>query len=183
MPPLGPATLRPVHAPRGDPPLIVARKHSILAPFERITWNQWQHFQLDENPSQPQPRASDWGDPRGSYCWHVADVPWTATGPAGEKLYDIQIAPGTRSAIQSQFTEQEVIGWLANLLREHPDESPQPLGDIRQLAMRHCPGLSMKSFDYCYVTACKRTGNYNWSKPGRRKSPRKPLQPPQSRGD
>src|SRR5262249_48274316 len=30
---------------------IMARKHTVLAPFERVTWNQWQFFELDRNAS------------------------------------------------------------------------------------------------------------------------------------
>jgi len=103
---------------------IMARKQSVYAPFERITSNQWQYFQLDEYPSQPQPRTSRWGDPRGPLCKHEADVPWTATGPAGEKLYEIYIAPGTRSAQHGQLTlEEEVVQWLVKIAVGSPGPS------------------------------------------------------------
>jgi hypothetical protein len=164
---------------------IMARKRSILAPFERLSWNQWQYFQLDEDPSQPQLRVPGWGDPRVTQRWllHIGDLPWSATGPAGEKLYEIHIAPGMRSAQGQVSREEEVIQWLVDLLRKHPDEPPQPLPAIRQFVMRHFSELSIKGFDYCYLTACQKAGNHNWSLPGRKKFSGTPLQPPQSRVD
>jgi hypothetical protein len=83
-----------VQAVKAGAAYIMARKCSVLAPFERITWNQWQFFKIDQNLSQPRSQESKWGDPRGPQWKHVGDLPWTATGPAGERLYEIHIAPG-----------------------------------------------------------------------------------------
>ncbi len=156
---------------------IVARKQSVLAPFERITWNQWRYFQPD--PTLPGPRDQEWGDARGLQDLHRGDQPWTATGPAGEKLYDVYIAPGACNVLHDGLApEQRVIEWLVNLLREYPDEPPQSLPELSSLVRSHFPGLSIKGFDHCYLTACERTHNFSWSKPGRRKSLRKPVQAP-----
>ena len=43
-----------VNAVRSGAAHIMARKNSVLAPFERVTWDQWQFFRLDTQP----PRAS-----------------------------------------------------------------------------------------------------------------------------
>jgi hypothetical protein len=151
---------------------IMARKQSVYAPFERVTWNQWQFFQLDEYASQPQPRASRWGDPRGPLWKHEADVPWTATGPAGEKLYEIYIAPGTRSAQHGQLTlEEEVVGWLVKLMSDHPDHPPKRLPELAKQICSARPGLSGKAFRQCLFLAQQQTRNRKWSEPGRWKSP------------
>jgi hypothetical protein len=65
--------------------VIMARKGSVLAQFEQITWDQWQFFNLDD-PIESQMTA--WYDPRDH------KVPLTATGPSGERLYGIYVAPG-----------------------------------------------------------------------------------------
>jgi hypothetical protein len=152
---------------------IMARKHSVLAPFERITWNQWQFFHLDENSSKPRSRTSQWGDPRGPQWKHVGDLPWTATGPAGEKLYEIHIAPGARSAQHGQLTpEQEVVGWLLKLLSDHPDHPPKPLPELAKQICSAFPALSERAFRQCLFRAQRQTGNRKWSEPGRWKSRR-----------
>src|SRR2546430_4869321 len=71
---------------------IMARKNTVLAPFERIAWDQWQFFKLneDEERSVKIARNEIWCDPRPS-SWSK-DAPVTATGPAGERLYGICIA-------------------------------------------------------------------------------------------
>jgi hypothetical protein len=62
---------------------IMARKNSILAPFERITWDQWQFFKLNDEP--PMPSARVWYDPRTPRSFPSAKTFNTATGPANEK--------------------------------------------------------------------------------------------------
>jgi hypothetical protein len=43
---------------------IMARKNSVLAPFDRVTWDQWQFFTLDHDRPLPRRVAKVWGDPR-----------------------------------------------------------------------------------------------------------------------
>jgi hypothetical protein len=150
---------------------IMARKHSVLAPFERISWEQWLFFQLDKDRWQPDRLESWWGDPRGPRWKHVADVPWTATGPAGERLYQIQIAPGAHRPQNGQLTpNQEAIAWLVKLLSDYPDHPPNTLPKLTKQICSAIPGLSERAFRYCLIQAQQQTGNRNWSARGRWKS-------------
>lgn len=151
---------------------VMARKHTILAPFERITFNQWQYFRVDEEVRRPLNKDIQWGDPRVPYL--AGRLPWTATGPAGEKLFDIRIAPGKNG--KSVDPEQACVEWMIALLREYTDRPSEPLGSFAKEAMSKFPGLTKRGFGRCYFLACKETGNRNWSLPGRKprqKSPRR----------
>jgi hypothetical protein len=143
---------------------VMVRKHSILAPFERITFNQWQYFRLDKEVRRPPNKDIQWGDPRLPYL--AGRLPWTATGPAGEKLYDIRIAPGKIG--KSVDPEQACVEWMVALLREYPDRPSEPLSSFAKEAMSRFPGLTKRGFDRCYFLARKETGNQNWSLAGRK---------------
>jgi hypothetical protein len=82
-----------VQAVRSGAAHIMARKNTVLAPFERITWEQWHLFRLD---AEPQGALEDpaWCDPRDPYWSRHTGISTTASGPAGERLYAIYIAPG-----------------------------------------------------------------------------------------
>jgi hypothetical protein len=147
---------------------IMARKQSVLAPFERITWNQWQCFRMDELPAMPLPRASNWGDPR-AICY--PDLPWTATGPSGEKLYEIHIAPGLAEPVS---IEKQCEHLLVKLLMDHPNR-PKPLPELAKQICSEFPGLSERAFRQCLLRAQEQTGNRKWSKAGRQNSPQKSL--------
>jgi hypothetical protein len=65
---------------------IMARKNSALAAFERITWDQWQFFRLDEKNDR-WPRI--WYDPRELY---LRDVPDAGPGrPANESTRSMSL--------------------------------------------------------------------------------------------
>jgi hypothetical protein len=144
---------------------IMARKNSVLSPLERVTWDQWQFFRLDQRSQTP--REPFWSRPILS----------TATGPAGERLYAIYIAPGLERK-EGLTAEQKCRQWLLGLMRDYPDRSPKPLGLLAGEAISLFPALSKRGFQRCYFDAREETGNGNWSRPGapsksRQESPQK----------
>jgi hypothetical protein len=148
---------------------MMARKVSILAEFERIFWDQWQYFTLD------QPKlggvSSDyrwWFEPRG------AGLLSSATGPLGEKIYSIHIAPGESIKRSEQTAEEKCTEWLVQLVRQYPDRRPAKRDEFCEKAIQKFPGLTKSGFGRCFSRAQDQTGNRTWSKAGRpRKSPRK----------
>jgi hypothetical protein len=148
---------------------IMARKNSILSPFEHVTWDQWQYFKLDEEPEGRLPSSPMWGDPRRfSSRYRV-----TATGPAGEKLYAIRVAPGSAKPLSSfeETNEKQVQTLLVKLPTDHPDRPPTSLPELANQICSEFHGLSERAFRRCLSLAQQQTGNRNWSEPGRRKSP------------
>jgi hypothetical protein len=163
-----------VKAVRSGAAHIMARKNSVLAPFERVTWDQWQFFRLDVQP----PRTLEvpaWCDPREPFWSRHAGISITAIGPTGERLYAIYIAPGVDNAESSNSEETSVekcLQWLLKLLHEYPDRAPEPLRGLADRAISRFPGLSKRAFERCYFSAQAQTGNRNWSRARRpRKSP------------
>jgi hypothetical protein len=84
---------------------IMARKDSVQAPFERVSYDQWQYFSLSEpiveRFNEPTGVARErWADPLKP-SW-IVDTPTTsvATGPAGERLFAIYVARGPSSAMR-----------------------------------------------------------------------------------
>jgi hypothetical protein len=164
---------------RCDRAYIMARKNSILAPFERITWHQWQFFKLEEDmPALPQ---AFWFDPREELRSPRQQGSNTAIGPANERLYDIYIAPGEASSDSTDgedASEEKCRRWILKMLRDYPDRSPKPLPLLAKDAISTFPGLTERAFQRCYLAARTQTGNRSWSRPGRpqknpQKSPRK----------
>jgi hypothetical protein len=145
---------------------IMARKNSVLAPFDRVTWDQWQFFTLDHDRPLPRRVAKVWGDPRELYV--DVDTFTTARGPANERLYMIHIAPGDSSK-REDGPEEKCLRWLLELLQDYPARPPEPLGSLCEKAVSMFPGLTQRGFQRCFVVAKERTGNRNWSEPGRPK--------------
>jgi hypothetical protein len=150
---------------------IMARTHSILAPFERITWNQWQYFRLDEE--LPPPKDPKWGEPRSS----SKVLPWTATGPGGEKLYEIHIAPGSSDPNRENNPEEKCLQWLTELILDRPDRPPKPRDLLAREGVSKFPGLTLNGFLRSFARAQALTGNQKWSRPGR--FPKSPQKSPQ----
>ena len=149
---------------------IMARKHSILAPFERITWNQWQYFRLDEH-EELLPKDIKWGDPRSRDWWSELML-WAATGPGGEKLYEIHIAPGSSDRNREKEPEEHCLQWLKQLSYDYPDRPPKRRDALGEEAISEFPGLTFNAFLRCWVQVA--TQNPNWSRPGAPpKSPKK----------
>jgi hypothetical protein len=164
---------------------MMARKNSVLAPFERITYDQWQYFDLEDQSKRPAPRRwytahrspNSWRDP--SDC--------RAIGPAGERLFAIYIAPGAEPSrdespssprARARLAEKQCQHYLRDLLQEYPDNGPAPLDVLAEVLMKDIDGLSGRGFRRALGRAQEETGNYNWSESGR---PRKSRQePPQS---
>ena len=154
---------------------IMARKNSILAPFERITWDQWQFFKLNPVARLPETFKKWWHDPRSAYYSRNAQTFNTATGPSGETLYVIYIAPGKPSAestARQNDPEEKCWQWLLQLMQDYPDRAPKPLEILAEDATVLFPGLSKRGFRRCFYIAKRETGNGNWSKAG---APKKPL--------
>jgi hypothetical protein len=70
---------------------IMARKNSVFAQFERVTWDQWQFFRLDADYDRP--FRQSWGNPRSAQL-SLGEQLGSAIGPAGERLFAIHVAPG-----------------------------------------------------------------------------------------
>jgi hypothetical protein len=153
---------------------IMARKNTVLAPFERVTWDQWTYFQLDEPKWTERERGGndrflppDWFP---SYKSRREDNFGTATGPAGEKLYAVHIAPGAASIAGSNGgndPEDKCLQELLDLMRQFPHRPPQPLPDLAEALCSAFPGLSERGFYGCFALAKQQTGNSSWSKAGR----------------
>ena len=141
---------------------IMARKHSVLAPFERITWNQWHYFHLDEHEELPLLEDPKWGDPRPAD--RSEGLPWTATGPGGEKLYDIHIAPGLNDRNREKTPEEYCLEWLKQLSCDYPDLPPRPRDALGKEAISKFPGLSFNAFLRCWAQVASQ--NRDWSLPG-----------------
>jgi hypothetical protein len=156
---------------------IMARKNTVLAPFERISWDQWRYFELDDELGMHRLQDQRWGDPRS-----VSSTGWTATGPAGEKLYEIHIAPGVVTIQPSDRNrenepEEKCLQWLAELIHDYPDRPPKPRDSLAQEAISKFAGLTTNGFLRCFTRAQALTGNQNWSRPGR--FPKSPQKSPQ----
>jgi hypothetical protein len=151
---------------------IMARKHSVLAPFERITWNQWQYFRVDEE--LPRLKDPKWGNPQLPH-WRRSALPWTALGPADEKLYEIHVAPGLDTSNSSgrdcqNDPEERCLKWLVELIHDYPDRQPKRRDLLAQEAVSKFPRLTLNRFLRCWTLAQEQTQNHNWSEPGRLKS-------------
>jgi hypothetical protein len=140
---------------------VMARKNTVFAPLERVLWEQWSYFRVDEAPEQ-------FGRP---WQWLFSDSRLesfsTATGPTGERLFSIYIRPGVATISDSSATdtsEEKCLQWIIKLLRDFPDRSPKPLRDLAREAVIRFPGLSLSRFRYCYFLAQVQTGNRNWPK-------------------
>ena len=167
---------------------IMARKNTVLAPFERVSWDQWQYFKLDEpdpiSPAWEDQRYYDWVEPVSppirwfdprNCGWETKGYrPSTATGPNGEKLYAIHVAPGVdRTESGAPSPEEECTQWLVESMTAFPERAPKTRAALFEQAHSMFPGLSKRGFDRCFSSAQRQTGNFKWSLPGPRpKSPR-----------
>jgi hypothetical protein len=104
---------------------LMARKNTILAPFERITWEQWQYFKLTPEKKE---LASPYESVRDfSHDYDSRDLSSSAKGPAGETLYSIHVAPGEFSSKLDELnSEKECQQWLQRLMQENPERPPKP---------------------------------------------------------
>jgi hypothetical protein len=149
---------------------IMARKGSVLAPFERVTWNQWQYFQVSPVPR----KKGKWGDP-AIPDWSRHNLISTALGPTDERLYEIHIAPAVNT-VRHRSPEENCLEWLTDLIRDYPDRQPKRRDLLAQEAVSKFPGLTRNRFLLCLALAQEQTGNHNWSLPGRLKLPQKSRQ-------
>lgn len=139
---------------------MMARKGCVFSPFERVTWDQWQVFKLDEES----PKNSVWHE-------RLPGTPASATAPDGAHLYSIYLAAGV-SAEQSALTpEEKCTQWVLGFLREFIDRPPDPLHILSARAVAKFEGLSERGFVRSYRHAQVLSGNYNWSTPGRPRIP------------
>src|SRR5262249_24319334 len=94
----------------------------------------------------------------------------TATGPTGERLYAIYVAP------RVQTPEEKCLQWLLGLLHEFPGSAPKPLDALAKEAQSKFAGMPVRGFRRCLSYAQKQSGNRNWSRSGRPKSHQKSSQ-------
>jgi hypothetical protein len=141
---------------------LMARKNSVLAPFEHVRVDQWHFFRLDEFPEQPpenwfDPRDADFGND-SSHC--------TATGPAGERLFGIYVAPGPVSA-GGESLQQKCRLWVRTLLRDYPDRAPKPKEELFKDAAKEFPGLPKKIIRDIVLRTMTEAGQQAWIRSGR----------------
>ena len=144
---------------------LMARPRSVLNPFERIAWDQWRFFHLDN--------IYPWYDVR--IASYISDgLPATAMSPNGERLYSVYVAPGSGS--KGKTPEDQCQQWLLELLRDYPDQRPRPLQKLCEDSISMFPGLTKRGFQRALMFAQAKSGNRKWSEAG---APRKiPAQIP-----
>jgi hypothetical protein len=166
-----PCAPRPDRIENPPPVSIAARKNSVSAPFEHITWDEFRQCELRFPPDGNQERT-----------------PFNAIGPEGLKLFYIHIALGLDRPLPPAIEPTEEVApsprqkcqrWLQRLMTEHPDRSPESLPKLAQEAQEMFPRLSERAFYDCLSIVQLQTGNRNWSKGGRR--PKPPHKPPQKK--
>jgi hypothetical protein len=151
---------------------IMARKNTVLAPFECITWDQWQYFTLDKDGSRTARHDDAWHDPRPGILFEDCVELSSATGPAGERLFAIHIAPGAGES-RELGPEEKCLRELSQLLGDYPDTPPARRDDLYKQLRSKIPDLPEAAFLRCWARVQADTGNRSWSKPGRRsQSPR-----------
>ena len=148
---------------------IMARKHTVLAPFERVTWGQWQYFKLDENgwhlplvPTWIDPRRrgyADWGPNSPGRC--------SATGPMGERLFAVHVAPGRMGGDSLVLKCQK---WVHELLREFPNKAPRPQHELVDEGVRKFPGLSRNAVKNTMLDTLVHAERRKWFSRGRPQS-------------
>jgi hypothetical protein len=158
------------HAFQSGAICLMARKNSILAPFEPVTPDQWEFFRLDDNESiLCLPEKPHLHDPREPFWVPAAKKSCTATGPCGERLFSIHVAKGSNTEdrlIRHVAAERECLHWLQGLMRAYPIRPPKPLPRLAKEAVSKFPGLSERGFFRCYATVKEETGNKKWSEAG-----------------
>jgi hypothetical protein len=152
---------------------LMARKHSPLAPFERIHLDQWRNFKVDEDKSEKEKNV--WCDPRPRPDDPFVVTPEkNATAPNGEKLYSIYVAPGAPLDASDRAdldAERKCRDYLRREMLGSPNAPPfgtvgATLADCR----KKFPGLPGRAIDRAYGFARADVGSQaNWSKRGPRK--------------
>jgi hypothetical protein len=143
--------------------VIMARKHSPLAPFEPILPDQWSCFVMDEPVRD--------GFRRGGVWWSRLSSPseriCTASGPGGEKLYSVCVAPGETAESATGTDEDRCGQHVLRLMKEHPDRAPKSRDDLFGDALLKWPDLSRRAFDRACDLAEGLSGVSSWFKNGR----------------
>jgi hypothetical protein len=153
---------------------IMARKNSVLSPFEAVTLDQWQYFRLDERSENP---SQNWLELERDHIFFNHNLnECTATGPAGERLFSIFVAPDL-DAFNSQSLEQKCQLWVRRWLRDYPDRAPKPKEELMNEAAKEFPGLLKKSIESIMLMTLEKMGQRNWIRGGR-PSAKPPQKPP-----
>jgi hypothetical protein len=161
---------------------IMARQNSPLAPFERVQPDQWVYFTLDSAPSSG--KNVPWCDPRLACEEGVApeSVPTSnATGPNGEKLYSIHIAPGDSSRLMDDDggdagrTETYCANLIWGVIKRSPHRATHSKEQLYAMARHAFPRLSRRGFDRALGVLRKRPGFPKaWGRPGPRAGAKSP---------
>jgi len=145
---------------------IMARKNSVLAPFERVACDQWHFFRLDEPSEEP---PGKWHDPRDPVGLRDSPSACTATGPAGERLFAIYVAPGISQNV-GLASEHKCHMWVRDLLRDYPDRAPKPKDDLLKEGVEKFPDLSKKAIEHIVLKSAGAAGKQGWFRAGRPRS-------------
>jgi hypothetical protein len=139
--------------------MLMARKDSVLAPFERVAWDQWQYFRIEDQDKRAVKR---WYDPK------AGGLPTYAVGPARERLYSIHVAPGV-SPSNENTTEEKCLQRIKQFIEDYPDRCPVPVDDLVRKIRDEYPQLSLKHVHYCVFWAVTDCNKPQWLRPGRPK--------------
>lgn len=134
---------------------IMARP-TVLAPFQRILWDQWQFFKIHEPTRRD---SNQWQEP-----WWSDQRPLSIESPSGERLYSIYAAPGVTTSAKSapQTPEEMTLRWLIELMQAYPDRAPNGKDRVADQANKLF-GVSRRTFEHIYKQAQQLTGNNRWS--------------------
>ena len=139
---------------------IMARPRSVLAPFERIAWDQWQFFAL-ENEDIEKVKHFDWRP----HLLVRKDLPSTAVSREGERIYSIHVARGEPRA--SQSVEEQCLRQLKLFIWNNPERCPIPVDELVERMTLESPEMSKKAIRYCVFRAIEETGQNDWLRRGR----------------
>jgi hypothetical protein len=128
---------------------LMARKNTVFAPFERITWDQWQYFSLDKDETRTAKLEDAFHDARPLW-WHPARFN-SATGPAGERLFAIHIAPGVVTKSRDRQDKAKAEEQCLRLLRQRAQIYPKEKGRelVFEAAQKEIPHLTWRGFMRC----------------------------------
>jgi hypothetical protein len=148
---------------------LMARKNSVLQPFEQIVWDQWVFFKLDD----PHQNLPDYGNTPlkwyGAHKWEYSvwrKIAASATGPAGERLYSIHVAP---RPVAKKTPLEKCRDRIANYMRDNPDRCGMPVSVFKAELGAEFPDLPIKSIEFAIYAVASEMGKPKWLRAGRPK--------------
>jgi len=153
----------------------IMARHEILGPFERVHYDQWQYLTLDDPPPLPPDGSGVWFDPRLRADWWTDRNPLsTATGPSGERLYSIYVAPGESTPLESSASiEEKCLRLLQKIGRDFPEHCPMTVDQLRAKVKNEIPELTKTAFNACLFRFRGQAKRTDWIRRGRPEKPSK----------